>query len=70
VLIDCESCKVRGAGCGECIITLLIEAPPVIRGLGDAEMHCVEMFALAGFEVEVLDQARSGTAQQRGSSAA
>jgi hypothetical protein len=70
VLIDCEGCKIRGAGCGDCIVTLLIEAPPVLDGLGDAEMRCVEMFAMAGFEVEVLDGARSGTTRQRGTSAA
>jgi hypothetical protein len=29
VLIDCDSCTVRGLACGDCVITVLLGVPPV-----------------------------------------
>lgn len=26
--IDCDTCSVRGAGCGDCVMTVLLGAPP------------------------------------------
>jgi hypothetical protein len=28
VLIDCDTCTVRGEGCGDCVVTVLLGAPP------------------------------------------
>ena len=55
MLIDCERCTVRGAACGGCVVTLLLDTPPAIHQLGAAEARVIEVFASAGFEVTVLD---------------
>ena len=55
MLIDCDGCSVRGKACGDCVVTLLLDAPPAIHRLGEAEAAAIEVFALAGFEVSVLD---------------
>ncbi|MFI7437496.1 hypothetical protein [Micromonospora haikouensis] len=54
MLIDCDTCRVRGAGCGGCLVTALLddEAPGV--DLGPGELRAIEVFARAGFDVEVL----------------
>ena len=28
MLIDCDSCEVRGLACGDCVVTVLLGAPP------------------------------------------
>jgi hypothetical protein len=28
MLIDCDSCTVRGAACGDCVVTVLLGSPP------------------------------------------
>jgi hypothetical protein len=55
MLIDCEGCSVRGSACGGCVITLLLDTPPAVHQLGEAEAQAIEVFALAGFEVSVLE---------------
>jgi len=55
MLIDCDGCKVRGAACGGCIVTLFLEAPAPIYRLGAAEADAIEVLALAGFDVTVID---------------
>ena len=32
MLIDCDTCTVRGAGCDDCVVTVLLGAPPGWRG--------------------------------------
>lgn len=32
VLIDCDTCTVRGPGCDDCVVTVLLGAPPGERG--------------------------------------
>jgi hypothetical protein len=32
VLIDCDTCTVRGVGCDDCVVTVLLGAPPGWRG--------------------------------------
>jgi hypothetical protein len=55
MLIDCEGCKIRGAGCGSCVVTLFLDAPSPIYHLGAAEAEAIETLALAGFDVTVID---------------
>ncbi|SCG47773.1 hypothetical protein [Micromonospora coxensis] len=54
MLIDCDRCGIRGAGCSGCLVTALLDADSPAAGLGSAEHRAIEMFARAGFEVEVL----------------
>ena len=30
--IDCDTCTARGTGCGDCVVTVLLGAPPGRRG--------------------------------------
>jgi hypothetical protein len=32
MLIDCDSCTVRGTGCADCVVTVLLGAPPAELG--------------------------------------
>ena len=32
MLIDCDSCTARGTGCADCVVTVLLGAPPGERG--------------------------------------
>ena len=34
--IDCDSCTARGTGCGDCVVTVLLGAPPGWRGADPA----------------------------------
>ncbi|SNS07672.1 hypothetical protein SAMN04488107_1213 [Geodermatophilus saharensis] len=31
MLIDCDSCTARGTGCADCVVTVLLGAPPARR---------------------------------------
>lgn len=48
MLIDCDACAVRGAGCADCVITTLVGAPPV--GVELTEMP-------AGVELDAVERA-------------
>jgi hypothetical protein len=32
MLIDCDTCTVRGTGCADCVVTVLLGAPPARAG--------------------------------------
>jgi hypothetical protein len=48
MLIDCDVCSVRGIGCGDCVITVLLGGPPAGVTLNDEERRAVEVLAAAG----------------------
>lgn len=48
LLIDCDTCSVRGIGCGDCVVTVLLGGPPVGVTLNDEERRAVEVLAAAG----------------------
>ncbi|MGV9979655.1 hypothetical protein ACWDUH_18450 [Micromonospora wenchangensis] len=54
MLIDCDGCRVRGAGCAGCLVTALLDTDSPAAGLGVAEHRAIEVLTRAGFEVEVL----------------
>ncbi|MDG4827165.1 hypothetical protein O7635_35415 [Asanoa sp. WMMD1127] len=56
MLIDCSSCAVRGAACKGCVVTALLDAPAEIQELDADELRAIEVFARAGFDVEVVSQ--------------
>jgi 2-keto-3-deoxy-L-rhamnonate aldolase RhmA len=43
------------------MVTLLLETPPAVHRLGEAEAQAIEVFAMAGFDVTVLDPAHDAT---------
>jgi hypothetical protein len=46
MLIDCDSCQVRGPACGECVVSVLLGAPPGGVEIDDNERTALD--ALAG----------------------
>jgi len=51
MLIDCGRCELRGAACGDCAVTALLEcgqAPGGDRALGAREMRALSVLAAAG----------------------
>lgn len=58
MLIDCDSCAVRGAACAGCLVNALLDTPREVGRLTSGERQAIEVFARAGFEVQVLPDAR------------
>ena len=54
MLIDCDSCAVRGTACTTCPVTVLLDPTRPESGLTAAEQHAIEAFDRAGFTVELL----------------
>ncbi|HEV7825721.1 MAG TPA: hypothetical protein VGP02_12530 [Mycobacteriales bacterium] len=48
MLIDCDSCAVRGPACGDCVVSVLLGAPPTGVELDDAERQALRHLAEAG----------------------
>ncbi len=48
MLIDCEGCAVRGLACGDCVVTVLLGAPPEGVVLDEAETRALAALADGG----------------------
>ncbi len=49
VVVDCDRCLVRSPGaCGDCIVTVLLGAPPAGIEIDSEEMAALEVLADAG----------------------
>lgn len=48
MLIDCDSCDVRGLACGECVVTVLLGSPPDGVHLDPEERAALDVLAAAG----------------------
>jgi hypothetical protein len=48
VLIDCDSCEVRGLACGDCVVTALLGAPPEGVLLDAEERRALDVLAGSG----------------------
>jgi hypothetical protein len=48
LVIDCDSCTARGAGCGDCFVTVLLGGPPEGVSLNDEERRAVDVLSAAG----------------------
>ncbi|MGW3602672.1 hypothetical protein [Micromonospora sp. NPDC005161] len=66
MLIDCDGCaRQRGDGCSGCLVAALFDEASPAAGLDGAEVQAIELFARAGFDVEVLAApARPGAARR------
>ncbi|WP_018685730.1 hypothetical protein [Actinokineospora enzanensis] len=47
MIIDCDTCVVRGDACRDCVITALLGAPPTVE-LDDSERQAIDVLAGAG----------------------
>ncbi|MBA2561065.1 MAG: hypothetical protein H0V07_14490 [Propionibacteriales bacterium] len=48
MVIDCDHCSMRGVGCGDCMVTVLLGGPPVGVPLADDERRAIDALAEAG----------------------
>ncbi len=46
--IDCDGCEARGPACGDCVVTVLLGAPPEGLDLDEAERRAIEALADGG----------------------
>ena len=46
--IDCDSCAAKGPACGDCLVTVLLGAPPEGVELDEAEQRAIEALAESG----------------------
>lgn len=55
MIIDCDGCSERADECRGCLVRTLLTTPDGIGDLTPNELRAIEMFELAGFDVEVLE---------------
>lgn len=48
MLIDCDTCVVRGSGCHDCVVTVILNNPRPLVELDDSEREAVGSLAAAG----------------------
>jgi hypothetical protein len=48
VEIDCDGCTARGLACGDCVVTVLLGAPPDGVELDEAERRAIAALADGG----------------------
>lgn len=48
VVVDCDTCRARGAGCGDCVVTVLLGGPPQGVTLNAEERRALDVLAAAG----------------------
>ena len=68
MIIDCDSCEVRGLACGDCVVTALLGAPPGGMEIDDGERAAIDALAGSGLvpplrlvlALEPVDPARAG----------
>jgi hypothetical protein len=46
--IDCDRCRVRGDGCGDCVVTFLLGGPPPDARLSGDERQALDVLSDAG----------------------
>lgn len=47
MVVDCDSCEVRGKACQDCVVSVLLGAPPSIE-LDSNEQRAIDVLAGAG----------------------
>ncbi|MCE7011983.1 hypothetical protein LWC34_55615 [Kibdelosporangium philippinense] len=47
MLVDCDSCEVRGKACQECVVSVLL-GPPSMVSLDSSEQQAIDVLASAG----------------------
>jgi hypothetical protein len=48
MIIDCDGCAVRGLACGDCVVTVLLGAPPEGPQLDETEQRAIAALAEGG----------------------
>ncbi|MDR7278255.1 hypothetical protein [Catenuloplanes atrovinosus] len=55
MIVDCDTCAVRGTGCAGCAIHALFHTPPEIERLTPDEIQAIEVLARAGLDPEIVE---------------
>ncbi|HEY0001931.1 MAG TPA: hypothetical protein VGB74_15875 [Actinoplanes sp.] len=55
MIIDCGRCARRPDECDGCLVKTLESTPDGIADLFGSELRAIEVFELAGFDVELLE---------------
>ena len=48
MLIDCDGCAVRDLACGDCVVTVLLGAPPGVLEVDDGDREALDVLADSG----------------------
>ena len=48
MLIDCDGCAMRDLACGDCVVTVLLGAPPGVLEVDDGERQALDVLADSG----------------------
>lgn len=48
MIIDCDSCVVRGLACGDCVVTVMLGAPPGALEVDGEERSALATLARSG----------------------
>jgi hypothetical protein len=66
MVIDCERCAVRGPGCGDCVVTVLLGAPPEGVQLDETERRALAVLADGGLVPPLRLVTRRGETRSHG----
>jgi hypothetical protein len=71
VLIDCDGCAMRDLACGDCVVTVLLGAPPGGLEVDDGERAALDVLADSGLvpRLRLVPVGPPGTAAPRRSAA-
>ena len=48
MIIDCDTCEVRGRDCGDCVVSVLLGAPPSGVEIDDEARAAIDVLAGSG----------------------
>ena len=48
MLIDCDGCAMRDLACGDCVVTVLLGAPPCAVEMDESEARALDVLADSG----------------------
>lgn len=48
LVIDCDRCTLRGVGCDDCVVSVLLGGPPTDVPFNETERHAIDVLAEAG----------------------
>jgi hypothetical protein len=48
LVIDCDRCSMRGVGCDDCVVSVLLGGPPNGTALDETEQQALDVLAEAG----------------------
>lgn len=63
MIVDCDRCQVRGDACSDCVISVLLGAPPAVEW-DDAEQRAVDALAEAGMVPRLRLVTNPGTSRR------